>query len=49
MGHMENNKHLGAQQFAETFLTDLSPWSGQTSEHEQHHDITLLVVDFKRS
>jgi phosphoserine phosphatase RsbU/P len=47
MRFIENNKHLGADQFAQTFLTELSRWSGQTAEQGQQDDITLLVVDFK--
>jgi len=47
MRFIENNKHLGADQFVQTFLTELSRWSGQTAEQGQQDDITLLVVDFK--
>jgi len=47
MRFIENNKHLGADQFAQTLLTELSRWSGQTAEQGQQDDITLLVVDFK--
>jgi serine phosphatase RsbU (regulator of sigma subunit) len=47
MRFIENNKHLGADQFAQTFLAELSRWSGQTAEQGQQDDITLLVVDFK--
>jgi phosphoserine phosphatase RsbU/P len=48
MRFIENNMHLGADQFVETFLTELSRWSGQTAEQGQQDDITLLVVDFKQ-
>jgi sigma-B regulation protein RsbU (phosphoserine phosphatase) len=48
MRFIENHKHLGADQFVETFLAELSCWSGQTAEQGQQDDITLLVVDFKR-
>jgi serine phosphatase RsbU (regulator of sigma subunit) len=48
MRFIENNKHLGADQFVQTFLTELSRWSGQTAEQGQQDDITLLVVDFKQ-
>jgi sigma-B regulation protein RsbU (phosphoserine phosphatase) len=47
MRFIENNKHLGADQFVQAFLTELSRWSGQTAEQGQQDDITLLVVDFK--
>ena len=47
MRFIENNKHLGADQFVQTFLTELSRWSGRTAEQGQQDDITLLVVDFK--
>ena len=48
MRFIENHKHLGADQFVQTFLAELSRWSGQTSEQGQQDDITLLVVDFKQ-
>jgi len=48
MRFIENNRHLGADQFVQTFLTELSRWSGQTAEQGQQDDITLLVVDFKQ-
>jgi len=48
MRFIENNRHLGADQFAETFLAELSRWSGQTADQWQQDDITLLVVDFKQ-
>jgi phosphoserine phosphatase RsbU/P len=49
MRFIENHKHLGADQFVQTFLAELSRWSGQTAEQQgQQDDITLLVVDFKR-
>jgi len=44
---IENHKHLAADQFSETFLTELSRWSNQTAEQGQQDDITLLVIDFK--
>src|SRR6202008_3384385 len=47
MRFIENNKHLGADQFVQTFLTELSRWSGRTAEQGQQDEITLLVVDFK--
>ena len=48
MRFIENHKHLVADQFSETFLTELSRWSNQTAEQGQQDDITLLVIDFKR-
>jgi serine phosphatase RsbU (regulator of sigma subunit) len=47
MRFIENHKHLSADQFSETFLTELSRWSNQTAEQGQQDDITLLVIDFK--
>src|ERR1700751_870005 len=47
MRFIENHKHLAADRFSETFLTELSRWSNQTAEQGQQDDITLLVIDFK--
>jgi phosphoserine phosphatase RsbU/P len=47
MRFIEDHKHLGANQFSRTFLTELSRWSNQTAEQWQQDDITLLVIDFK--
>ena len=47
MRFIENHKHFVADQFSETFLTELSRWSNQTAEQGQQDDITLLVIDFK--
>jgi len=47
MRFMESNKQLVADEFADSFLAELSHWSGQTIEQGQQDDITLLVVDFK--
>jgi serine phosphatase RsbU (regulator of sigma subunit) len=47
MRFIEDHKNLGANQFSQTFLTDLSRWSNQTAEQWQQDDITLLVIDFK--
>jgi len=49
MHFIELSRHLGADQFVDTFLTELSRWSGQNAEHAQQDDITLLVVDFKET
>jgi len=49
MRFIENHKHLVADQFSETFLTELSRWSNQTAEQGQQDDITLLVIDFKHN
>jgi phosphoserine phosphatase RsbU/P len=46
MRFIESHKHLGADQFSQTFLTELSRWSNQTTEQGQQDDITLLVIDF---
>jgi serine phosphatase RsbU (regulator of sigma subunit) len=45
MRFIENHKHLGADQFSQTFLTELSRWSSQTADQGQQDDITLLVID----
>jgi len=47
MRFIENHKHLVADQFSETFLTELSRWANHTAEQGQQDDITLLVIDFK--
>jgi sigma-B regulation protein RsbU (phosphoserine phosphatase) len=47
MRFIEDNKRLAADEFAQTFLTALSRWSGQTADQGQQDDITLLVVDFQ--
>jgi sigma-B regulation protein RsbU (phosphoserine phosphatase) len=48
MRFMENNTSLRADQFADTFLHELSLWSEQSSEQGQQDDITLLVIDSAR-
>jgi phosphoserine phosphatase RsbU/P len=47
MRSMENNKGLGADQFANVFLDEVSSWGAQNREQGQQDDITLLVIDFK--
>ena len=47
MRFIGENKHLVADQFVETFVSELSRWSGQTVEQGQQDDITVLVVDLK--
>jgi sigma-B regulation protein RsbU (phosphoserine phosphatase) len=47
MRFIEDHKHLAADQFSETFLTELSRWSSLTPLQGQQDDITLLVIDFK--
>jgi sigma-B regulation protein RsbU (phosphoserine phosphatase) len=46
MRFIENHKQLGADQFSQTFLTELSRWSSQTADQGQQDDITLLVIDY---
>jgi sigma-B regulation protein RsbU (phosphoserine phosphatase) len=46
MHFIENHKQLGADQFSQTFLAELSRWSSQTADQGQQDDITLLVIDF---
>ncbi len=47
MRFIGENKHLVADQFVDTFVSELSRWSGQTVEQGQQDDITVLVVDLK--
>ena len=42
---MENNTCLSADQFADTFLHELSLWSELSTQRGQQDDITLLVID----
>jgi sigma-B regulation protein RsbU (phosphoserine phosphatase) len=46
MRFIENHKQLGADQFSQTFLTELSRWSSQAADQGQQDDITLLVIDY---
>ena len=45
---MENNTSLGAEQFSNAFLGELSLWSEQSPEQGQQDDITLLVIGVHR-
>lgn len=47
MRFMENNHRLGANQFANALIDELSRWSEQLPGQGQRDDITLLVIDFK--
>jgi phosphoserine phosphatase RsbU/P len=47
MRSMEDNKQLGAEQFSQSFLGEISRWSDHTAKPGQQDDITLLVVDYK--
>jgi phosphoserine phosphatase RsbU/P len=47
MRFMEDNKQLGAEQFSQSFLGEISRWSEHTAKPGQQDDITLLVVDYK--
>jgi phosphoserine phosphatase RsbU/P len=44
---MRNNGHVGADQFAEELLKELSRWSKHTTGQGQQDDVTFLVVDFQ--
>jgi serine phosphatase RsbU (regulator of sigma subunit) len=46
MHFMENNASLGADQFANAFLREISCWSKESPEQGQQDDITLLVVGY---
>lgn len=43
---LEINSSLGADEFSEALLNELSLWSGQPRGQGQKDDITLLTVDF---
>jgi len=45
---MNVNKSLSADQFADTFLAEITNWTRQSADHGQQDDITLLLFDFKR-
>jgi serine phosphatase RsbU (regulator of sigma subunit) len=45
---MNVNKSLPADQFADTFLAEITNWTRQSADHGQQDDITLLLFDFKR-
>jgi serine phosphatase RsbU (regulator of sigma subunit) len=44
---LEINSSLGADEFSEALLDELSLWSGQPRGQGQKDDITFLAVDFK--
>jgi phosphoserine phosphatase RsbU/P len=44
MCFMEKNMSLRADQFADSFLQEISGWSEQSTERGQQDDITLLVI-----
>jgi len=48
MRFMENHRALNAEQFADTFLSEIANWTGQPADQGQQDDITLLLFDFKR-
>ena len=43
---LETNCTLGADEFSDALLDELSAWSGQREGRGQQDDITLLTVDF---
>jgi hypothetical protein len=45
---MNVNKSLPADQFADTFLAEITNWTRQSADQGQQDDITLLLFDFKR-
>ena len=45
---MNVNNSLPADQFADTFLAEITNWTRQSADHGQQDDITLLLFDFKR-
>lgn len=49
MEYLERNKALQANQFADSFLGEISKWSQATADQGQQDDLTLLVVDYKRA
>ena len=44
---VEDSHDVGAGQFADSLLDELSRWSGHPKGEGQEDDITLLVIDFK--
>jgi len=46
---IEKHDALGAEQFADAFLTELANWTGQSIGQGQNDDVTLLLFDFKRT
>ena len=44
---MESKHKLGAEQFIDALLDELSRWSGHPRGEGQQDDITVLVIDFK--
>jgi hypothetical protein len=43
----ESKKTLGAEQFIDALVDELSRWSGYPRGEGQQDDITVLVIDFK--
>jgi phosphoserine phosphatase RsbU/P len=46
---LESHHNLGADLFADSFLDELSRWSGHPKGQGQQDDITLLAIDFTKS
>ena len=44
---LESNRSLKADQFADSFLAEIVRFTGQTAQHGQQDDITLLLFDLK--
>jgi hypothetical protein len=44
---MENSYAVGANQFIDALLDDLSRWSKHPRGEGQQDDITVLAIDFK--
>jgi hypothetical protein len=44
---METSHGVGATQFVDTLLEELSQWSEHPRGEGQQDDITVLVIDFK--
>src|SRR5579863_9068219 len=44
---METSNSIGANQFVDALLEELSQWSGHPRGEGQQDDITVLVIDFK--
>jgi sigma-B regulation protein RsbU (phosphoserine phosphatase) len=48
-GFLDSNHGLKPDKFADSFLDELTRWSGRAKETAQEDDITLLVIDFQGS
>ena len=43
---LDINHALGANEFVDSLLLELSRWSGNPMRHGQQDDVTILAIDF---